>query len=88
MATAVGVNVLPRIVKPVAQGLKKRWERNNLNPLNIIICENLLKADKYLAELIKNELLPEEAGLFKKTTGLVEAFIGRMEFHLKVLWNM
>jgi mannitol-1-phosphate 5-dehydrogenase len=48
MATAVGVNVLPRIAKPFAEGLKLRWQLVKENPLNIIICENLLDANHYL----------------------------------------
>ena len=28
MATAVGVNVLPKIVKPICEGLKKRYQKN------------------------------------------------------------
>jgi len=78
MATAVGVNVLPRIVKPVAQGLKQRWETGNHSPLNIIICENLLDANRYLEGLIKQELNDDERKLFDETIGLVEASIGRM----------
>jgi mannitol-1-phosphate 5-dehydrogenase len=78
MATAVGVNVLPRIAKPVACGLKKRWENGNFNPLNIIICENLLDANHYLEKLIKQELNGKECGYFDETVGLVEASIGRM----------
>jgi len=78
MATAVGVNVLPRIVKPVADGLKKRWLAGNKNPLNIIICENLLDANHILAGLIKQELDDREKELFDSLVGLVEASIGRM----------
>lgn len=78
MATAVGVNVLPRIAKPVAEGLKRRWQLGRMNPLNIIICENLLDADRYLAELIIRELDDTEKGRFEETVGLVEASIGRM----------
>lgn len=78
MATAVGVNVLPRIVKPVSMGLKKRWQNNNFKPLNIIICENLLDANHYLEKLIKEELNGGEAEWLDKTIGLVEASIGRM----------
>ncbi len=77
MATAVGVNVLPRIVKPICEGLKKRYDLNK-GPLNIIICENLIDADQYLRGLIETEM-----GEFYKTwldnnLGLVEASIGRM----------
>jgi mannitol-1-phosphate 5-dehydrogenase len=78
MATAVGVNVLSRIAALIAAGLKKRWEKGNSNPLNIIICENLLDANKYLEALIKKELSEQEKENFDRTVGLVEASIGRM----------
>jgi mannitol-1-phosphate 5-dehydrogenase len=78
MATAVGVNVLPHIVRPIAAGLRKRWECGNLQPLNIIICENLLDANHYLAGLIKQELSENEQGYYDDKIGLVEASIGRM----------
>ena len=51
MATAIGVNVLKFIAKPIALGLKKRFLAN-AKPLNIIICENLIGADEYLKGLI------------------------------------
>ncbi|NSW91608.1 MAG: mannitol-1-phosphate 5-dehydrogenase [Firmicutes bacterium] len=78
MATAVGVNVLPKIAKPIALGLKKRWRIGNTRPLNIIICENLLDANRYLEKLLKQELEEDEKKLFDKKIGLVEASIGRM----------
>lgn len=76
MATAVGVNVLKFIAKPIALGLKKRFE-NNMPPLNIIICENLIGADEFLRELIKKEL-PDFTDRIDKEIGFVEASIGRM----------
>lgn len=78
MATAVGVNVLPKIVKPIAEGLKKRWQSGRMDPLNIIICENLLDANHYLAKLIKQELNDVQNSYFDNLIGLVEASIGRM----------
>jgi len=78
MATAVGVNVLPRIVKPISEGLKKRWQLGNMQPLNIIICENLMDANHYLSDLIKKELSEDEKSSFENLIGLVEASIGRM----------
>ncbi len=77
-ATAVGVNILPFIIDPVVAGLKKRWSENNLTPLNIIICENMIDANLYVEKLIKEKLTKEEQNLFDKTIGLVEASIGRM----------
>ncbi len=76
MATAIGVNVLKFIAKPIALGLKKRFE-NNAKPFNIIICENLIGADAFLKGLIK-EQLPEYAERVEKEVGFVEASIGRM----------
>lgn len=78
MATAVGVNILPRIVAPVVSGLKKRWETRNFKPLNIIICENLIDANHYLKNLIKNELSDPEKVFLYELVGFVEASIGRM----------
>lgn len=78
MATAVGVNVLPHIAPVIAGGLKERKKRGITAPLNIIVCENLIDADKYLAELIRSHLDEDEKMFFNKNVGLVEASIGRM----------
>jgi mannitol-1-phosphate 5-dehydrogenase len=77
MATAVGVNILPRIVKPICAGLKRRLD-NGAPPLNMIICENLIDADKYLRGLIEAELGDAYKERLDKKLGLVEASIGRM----------
>ncbi len=76
MATAIGVNVLKFIAKPISAGLKLRFERN-AKPLNIIICENLIGADEFLKGLIKAQI-PEYADRIDKEIGFVEASIGRM----------
>ncbi|MDR3552422.1 MAG: mannitol dehydrogenase [Clostridia bacterium] len=78
MATAVGVNILPRIVPNITAGLRRRWKEGNNEPLNIIICENLLDADKFLRKLISDSLDAQEKVLFEGKVGLVEASIGRM----------
>ena len=76
MATAIGVNVLKFIAKPLALGIKKRFELNK-KPLNIIICENLIGADEYLKSLVKNEI-PELSDYIEESVGFVEASVGRM----------
>jgi mannitol-1-phosphate 5-dehydrogenase len=76
MATAIGVNVLKFIAKPIAMGLKKRF-LSNAKPFNIIICENLIGADSYLKGLIKAEI-PEFEKEIDEKIGFVEASIGRM----------
>ncbi len=78
MATAVGVNILKFIAAPVAGGLKKRWASGNETPFNIIICENLIGADKVLRDLIAQNLEDSEIEKLDALVGFVEASIGRM----------
>ena len=77
MATAVGVNVLKFIIPNIAAGIKLRKERN-LGPLNIIICENLMDANKVIEGMLKQHLNAEEQAWMDENIGLVEASIGRM----------
>jgi mannitol-1-phosphate 5-dehydrogenase len=77
MATAVGVRALPLIAPVIAAGLQKRFDRSE-DPLNIIICENLINANHILAEFIKEHLNEKERIIFDERVGLVEASIGRM----------
>ncbi len=77
MATAVGVNVLKFIVKNIADGIVLRMKQNP-RPLNILICENLMDANKVLEKMIKEHLSGDEIEWFDKNVGLVEASIGRM----------
>lgn len=77
MATAVGARIMPKIAGLIAKGLKRRFSLCKA-PLNIIICENLMDADKVLEKLIKQELTQEEQAEFDQSIGLVEASIGRM----------
>ena len=77
MATAVGVNVLKYIVPNLAAGIRRRRARQG-GPLNIIICENLVDANRVLEKLLKAELTKEEAAWLDENIGLVEASIGRM----------
>lgn len=77
MATAVGANILKFIAPNIAAGLKLRFQTSDA-PLNIIICENLMDANKALEKLIKAELTQKEQAIFDERVGLVEASIGRM----------
>lgn len=76
MATAVGVNVLPRIVPNLAAGIERRAASSR--PLDIIICENLIDADKYLRGLLEQTVCPAARRYLDDHVGLVEASIGRM----------
>ena len=77
MATAVGARILKFIVPNIIAGLRKRCAMSN-KPLNIIVCENLMDANKVVEAMIKEKLTEEECAKFDETVGLVEASIGRM----------
>ncbi len=77
MATAVGARILRFIVGNIVAGLRKRWARDD-RPLNIIICENLMDANKVMEGRLKDLLTDEEKKHFDEKVGLVEASIGRM----------
>ncbi|MCI8556908.1 MAG: mannitol dehydrogenase [Lachnospiraceae bacterium] len=77
MATAVGVRILKYIVPNLVAGLRRRWAGKK-GPLNIIICENLMDANKVLERMLKEQLTEEECQIFDEQVGLVEASIGRM----------
>ena len=78
MATAVGVNILKFIHANVAEGVKLRRARGIEAPLNIIICENMIGADHYFAELVKGDLDDADKAYFDSHIALVEPSIGRM----------
>ena len=77
MATAVGARILKFIAPNIAAGLRKRWAMER-GPLNIIICENLMDANRVLEGLVKKHLTEDEKVRFDAEVGLVEASIGRM----------
>lgn len=77
MATAVGVNVLPYIINNICEGIKLR-EAAGKPSLNIIICENLIGADKYLEKLIVDAIDEKYIPYIKENLGLVIASVGRM----------
>jgi len=78
MATAVGVNILKFIAAPFAGGVRRRMEKGIDAPLNVIICENMIEADKYFASLVKENLNEEEKAYFDTHIALIEPSIGRM----------
>ncbi len=78
MATAVGVNILKFIAAPFACGVRRRMEKGIEAPLNVIICENMIEADKYFASIVKENLNEEECRYFDSHIALVEPSIGRM----------
>ena len=77
MATAVGVNILPRIAPVIARGVVARMEGSG-RPLDIILCENQLEADILMRGWIYECLNDGQRAWADRNLGLIEASIGRM----------
>ena len=77
--TAVGAKNLPSLSKIIAKGIKEKSKKEG-SFLNIIICENLLKASEVLKEaILKENILSEsEIEYLQKNVGFVETVISRM----------
>ena len=78
MATAVGANILKHIMKPVAGGINRRFANGNLAPLNIILCENLIGADKIMRGGVLEYIDDKYKNLYEEKIGFIEASVGRM----------
>lgn len=72
-ATCVGAKALKYIIANFSNGVKKRVAAKR-PPLNLLICENLMDADKYIHSLLEETLTPEEL----EQVGLIETSVGRM----------
>lgn len=71
--TCVGAKAIKFIIPNFVRGVKLRYAENK-GPINLLICENLMDADKYIHSLLEPELTAEELA----TVGLVETSVGRM----------
>lgn len=78
VCTAVGVNVLKYVAPTIAMGIKLRADNRIAEPLNIIICENLLRASDVLRGYILEALPKEYADYVHKNVGFVESVVSRM----------
>lgn len=73
-ATCVGAKAIKYIIPNLSAGIKARVAKG-MAPLNLLICENLMDADKYIKEELLAPVLSEEE---MEHIGLVETSVGRM----------
>lgn len=72
-ATCVGAGAIKYILPNFILGLRRRLSESG-RPLDLLICENLMDADKYVHSLLEKELSEEEI----RMVGLIETSVGRM----------
>jgi len=76
--TAVGVNALPKVAPAIAKGIELRANRSVIEPINIIICENLRDADSFLREQVKSFLPSNLHDYMYANIGFVMSVVARM----------
>ena len=78
VCTAVGVNILREVAPTIAMGIKLRADAGIAEPLNVIICENLLHASDVLRDYILESLPAEYVDYVRRNVGFVESVVSRM----------
>jgi len=76
-STAVGVRALPQVVPSLAAGLTLRAERSG-EPLNVVVCENLLDAARTLREGVLGAVPAAARGFVAERVGFVSTVVSRM----------
>lgn len=78
ITTAVGPNILSKIAPALAKGIQKRKELGIKDPLNIIACENMVKASSFLKEEIEKFLSQEEISYVNEYVGFPNSAVDRI----------
>ena len=78
ITTAVGVNVLPIVAKPLAEGLRRRMRAGNKQPLHLIACENAIRATSQLKKAIFSFLNSEEQAFATRFIGFADCAVDRI----------
>ena len=78
VTTAVGLRILQYIAPAIAKGIAERMKRGVEAPLNIVACENGLKASSQLKEHVYKNLDPETAAWAEKHVGFADCSVDRI----------
>ncbi len=78
LTTAVGLRVLGFIAPAIAKGIQKRIADGSEAPLNIIACENAIRATSQLKEHVYGILSDEEKAFCEKYVGFADCSVDRI----------
>lgn len=78
VTTAVGLRILRFVAPAIADGISARKAAGNEAPLNVIACENGLKASSQLKELVFSRLDSETAAWAVSHVGFPDAAVDRI----------
>lgn len=78
VTTAVGLVILPRIAPTIAAGIRARKESGSTEPLNIIACENAIRASSQLKAHVYESLNDEEKAYCDQYVGFPDCSVDRI----------
>ena len=78
ITTAVGLTILPRIAPTFAEGIRARMAAGSKEPLNIIACENAIRASSQLKAHIMEALNEEEQAYCREHVGFPDCAVDRI----------
>lgn len=78
VTTAVGLTILPRIAPTIAAGIRLRKESGSTEPLNIIACENAIRASSQLKNHVYGALTDEEKAYCDRYVGFPDCSVDRI----------
>lgn len=78
ITTAVGLVILPRIAPTIAKGIQLRKENGIKSTLNIIACENAIKASSQLKSEVEKLLSEEEKAYLEEFVGFPDCSVDRI----------
>ncbi len=78
VTTAVGPAVLPRLAPTLARGIARRLARGGAAPLNVIACENAVRATTALKAAVLAEMTPELAARAEAEVGFADSAVDRI----------
>lgn len=83
VTTAVGLNVLPRLAPTLAEAIGRRRERGEERPLNVIACENGLRASSRLRDAVLERMDAPLRGYCAAHVGFPDCSVDRIVPPLK-----
>lgn len=78
ITTAIGPNILPFIAELIAKGIQARRKEGNINPIDVIACENMIGGSEFLFEKVKEYLTEEDFDFVDQFVGFPNAAVDRI----------
>ena len=78
VTTAVGLGILPRIAGALAAGIAERHAQGNTETLNVVACENGLRASSQLKDHVYSHLTDEQKAYADEYIGFPDCSVDRI----------